>query len=66
MILLCFLFNDHSSFTKLYLAIQLFGKGNRDLVHFNMDIGQIRVDYAMNAFSRKTLYFSINSGCSGS
>uniref|UniRef100_A0A453DEW9 Uncharacterized protein n=2 Tax=Aegilops tauschii TaxID=37682 RepID=A0A453DEW9_AEGTS len=31
-----------------------------------MDIGQIRVDYAMNAFSRKTLYFSINSGCSGS
>lgn len=49
-----------------HFVFQLFGKGNRDLVHFNMDIGQIRVDYAMNAFSRKTLYFSINSGCSGS
>jgi outer membrane translocation and assembly module TamA len=39
-----------------------FGVGFGYGVHFNTDLGQIRVDYAMNAFSRKTFYFSINSG----
>lgn len=43
-----------------------FGVGFGYGVHFNTDIGQIRVDYAMNAFSRKTFYFSINSGGAGS
>uniref|UniRef100_A0A452ZID1 Bacterial surface antigen (D15) domain-containing protein n=1 Tax=Aegilops tauschii subsp. strangulata TaxID=200361 RepID=A0A452ZID1_AEGTS len=43
-----------------------FGVGFGYGVHFNTDIGQIRVDYAMNAFSRKTFYFSINTGGAGS
>ncbi|KAF0925264.1 hypothetical protein E2562_015975 [Oryza meyeriana var. granulata] len=39
-----------------------FGVGFGYGIHFNTDLGQIRVDYAMNAFSRKTIYFGINSG----
>jgi len=38
-----------------------FGIGFGYGLHFNTDLGQIRVDYAMNAFSRKTIYFGINS-----
>ena len=38
-----------------------FGVGFGYGLHFNTDLGQIRVDYAMNAFSRKTIYFGINS-----
>ncbi|KAJ1263592.1 hypothetical protein BS78_09G197600 [Paspalum vaginatum] len=39
-----------------------FGVGFGYGLHFNTDLGQIRVDYAMNAFNRKTIYFGINSG----
>lgn len=38
-----------------------FGIGFGYGLHFNTDLGQIRVDYAMNAFNRKTIYFGINS-----
>ncbi|CAN6327662.1 unnamed protein product [Urochloa humidicola] len=38
-----------------------FGVGFGYGLHFNTDLGQIRVDYAMNAFNRKTIYFGINS-----
>ncbi|GJM89005.1 hypothetical protein PR202_ga05598 [Eleusine coracana subsp. coracana] len=43
-----------------------FGVGFGYGIHYNTDIGQIRVDYAMNAFSRKTIYFGIHSGGGGS
>jgi outer membrane translocation and assembly module TamA len=39
-----------------------FGVGFGYGIHFNTNIGQIRVDYAVNAFSRKTVYFGIHSG----
>lgn len=39
-----------------------FGVGFGYGIHFNTDLGQIRVDYAMNAFSRKTIYFGISNG----
>lgn len=38
-----------------------FGVGFGYGLHFNTNLGQIRVDYAMNAFNRKTIYFGINS-----
>ncbi|CAL9097064.1 unnamed protein product [Musa acuminata var. zebrina] len=37
-----------------------FGVGLGYGVRFNSHLGQIRVDYAINAFQRKTLYFGIN------
>jgi len=40
---------------------QGFGVGFGYGLHFNTDLGQIRVDYAINAFNRKTIYFGINS-----
>lgn len=43
-----------------------FGIGFGYGLHFNTDLGQIRVDYAMNAFNRKTIYFGINSSGGGS
>ena len=40
---------------------QGFGVGFGYGLYFNTDLGQIRVDYAINAFNRKTIYFGINS-----
>ncbi|XP_008787772.1 outer envelope protein 39, chloroplastic isoform X1 [Phoenix dactylifera] len=38
-----------------------FGVGLGYGIRFNSQLGQLRVDYAINAFQRKTIYFGINS-----
>lgn len=38
-----------------------FGVGVGYGIRFSSHLGQLRVDYAMNAFRQKTVYFSINN-----
>jgi outer membrane translocation and assembly module TamA len=39
-----------------------FGVGLGYGIRFNSNVGQLRLDYAINAFQRKTIYFGINCG----
>ena len=38
-----------------------FGIGSGYGLRFNSRLGELRIDYAINSFKRKTVYFGINS-----